>query len=432
MDGAEIVSALRTRGPDGLAAAYDTYADRLFAYCIAMLRDRDAAGDAVHDTFLVAYERVDQLRDPGKLRPWLYAIARNECLRILRARKREAELDEAVAVSDETVDLDTGLRAEELRRLVWAAADGLNDSEREVLELAVRHDLPMPEVARTLGVTDKHAHALLSRARQQLERALGALIVARTGRQDCPTLDGYLSGWDGALTILLRKRIARHIESCQTCAGRKRRDVNASAMLATIPLLAAPLVLRDQVLDDVALVSRRSEVGERAGRFDRDGFPLPLDGGLRRAGLRPAPALGALVIAALVVGGTLFAELRPGGAVTPDPTPSAVPTVVVTGTPSGSTPSRAAPTPPASPTDNPAPEPSRPSTDPPPAPQPTRVATPGTPQPTEPLPTDPSFTIAPADPTGERTVTLPPRTPDPTIDPPIIVDIAPPPPPPTR
>src|SRR5918995_2931797 len=86
VDDAGIVTALRARDPAGLAAAYDEYADRLVAYFAGMLQDRDAAADAVHDTFVIAFERADQLRDPAKLRSWLYAIARNECLRTLRGR----------------------------------------------------------------------------------------------------------------------------------------------------------------------------------------------------------------------------------------------------------------------------------------------------------------------------------------------------------
>ncbi len=74
----------------------------------------------------------------------------------------------------------------------------------------------MAEIAAVLGVPRNHAHALLSRARGQLETSLGALLVARTGRGDC---DGagracWMS-WDGELTVLMRKRINRHIERCR-------------------------------------------------------------------------------------------------------------------------------------------------------------------------------------------------------------------------
>ena len=70
-----------------------------------------------------------------------------------------------------------------------------------------------------------HAHALVSRARGQLERSLGALIVARTGRDACAALDAMLAGWDGRLTVLMRKRISRHIEDCDSCGERKRREL---------------------------------------------------------------------------------------------------------------------------------------------------------------------------------------------------------------
>lgn len=418
VDAAEIVAALRARDPAGLAAAYDGYADRLVSYCTGLLRDREAAADAVHDTFVIAYERAGQLRDPERLRSWLYAIARNECLRTLRGRGRTAELDEAVAVSDETVDFDIGLREAELRELVWAAADGLNPREREVLDLAIRHNLHMPEVARALGVTAKHAHALLSKARQQLERAVGALVVARTGRRDCATLDDLLSDWNGSLTVLLRKRVARHLDSCSTCADRRRRDVSAQALFAATPLLLAPPVLRDQVLatsSHAELAAARAEIAERAGRFDRAGFPIPLDRSPLRAGLRPGPVAAALVIPALVLGGMAIANQRGGPG--PEVPPPLAPVVSESPTPSPSvpatTPAAPSPSPSPSPTQQPPDRPDDPPAAPSPTvqvplpePEPTRTVTPvPTPRPTlTPLPP----VIVPPDPGRTPSETLPP------------------------
>ena len=58
-------------------------------------------------------------------------------------------------------------------------------------------------------------------------------MVARTGRRDCPQLDALLTGWDGALTPLLRKRIARHIDECEICTARRRRLVTPAALLGS-------------------------------------------------------------------------------------------------------------------------------------------------------------------------------------------------------
>ncbi|HEX6329539.1 MAG TPA: sigma-70 family RNA polymerase sigma factor [Jiangellaceae bacterium] len=410
MDDVGIVTALRARDPAGLAAAYDEYADRLVAYCAAMLQDRHAAADAVHDTFVVAYERAGQLRDPGKLRSWLYAIARNECLRLLRGQQRTGQLDEAIAVSDDTVELDAGLRDEQIRELVWSAANGLNPREREVLDLAVRHELEMSEVARALGVPAKHAHALLSKARQQLERAVTVLIVARTGRRDCAELDGLLSGWDGGLTVLLRKRVARHIDGCLNCSARRRSEVNAEALLASVPLLLAPLTLRDEILATASgSEPARAALADRAGRFDRQGFPVPLDAERSRFGIRTGPAAAALALTLAVVGGVFVVDQARSDAPTEPPViaptqqPTPTPTVIPTTQP--------APRPTSAPRDEPEPTvpPGTPAETGPRTPTPTRTA------PTS-LPTrvpDPTLTMPPTREPLPTDIAIPPRrTPD--------------------
>src|ERR1700722_3038123 len=206
----EIVAAIVAGDPAGLAAAYDGYAAVLHGYCRSLLHEPADAADAVQDTFVIAAAKLDGLRDPDRLRPWLYAVARNECHRRLRARARLASLEEAGEMTD-TAAPEIGADADRagLRELVTSALAGLNAGDREVLELSLRHDLNGADLADALGVPLNQAHALASRARTQLERALGALLVARTGRRTCSELDGILGSWDGQLTTLMRKRVSR-------------------------------------------------------------------------------------------------------------------------------------------------------------------------------------------------------------------------------
>ena len=77
----------RGNRPRGLADVYDRYADPLYKYCRSLLGDPADAADAVQDAFVIAASRLGGLRDAERLRAWLYAVARNECLRIGRARK---------------------------------------------------------------------------------------------------------------------------------------------------------------------------------------------------------------------------------------------------------------------------------------------------------------------------------------------------------
>jgi hypothetical protein len=75
-----VVAAVVAGDAEGVGAAYDTYAASLYARCRSVLPADDAA-EAVFDTFLVAAARLDRLRDPDRLGPWLIAVARNECRR---------------------------------------------------------------------------------------------------------------------------------------------------------------------------------------------------------------------------------------------------------------------------------------------------------------------------------------------------------------
>src|ERR1700728_878209 len=129
MRDAEVVASIVAGAPDGLAAAYDRYADPLFQYCRTLLSDPADAADAVQDAFVIAASRLDGLRDPSQLRPWLYAVARNEALRILRSKKGTPALGEARDVTDGSGDAAAESERADLRALLEAAAAGLNPGE---------------------------------------------------------------------------------------------------------------------------------------------------------------------------------------------------------------------------------------------------------------------------------------------------------------
>ncbi|HVL27333.1 MAG TPA: sigma-70 family RNA polymerase sigma factor [Acidimicrobiales bacterium] len=331
MDDAALVLRARDGDREALAAIYDRYGDRLHDFCTSILRDRQEAADAFHDAFVVAAQRLGQLREPSKLRPWLFAIARHEALRRAKARARQQPSEELEGVSADDADLGGGVRREEASRLVWAAAAGLSDRDRALLDLNLRHGLEGQDLADAIGVEAGHAYVLLSRLRDQVERSLGALLVARYGRRDCPELAGILKGWDGRFSPLIRKRVARHADSCDVCAGRRRALASPLALLGAMPLVPCPPGLRDRILGDARLAHHGDAWPEGAG-----GFPPPLEaaGGGRR-GAAAVAAVVALVVAAVILVAPWGNDpegavpVAAGPAVTttlgPDPVPSSVP-----------------------------------------------------------------------------------------------------------
>jgi len=255
----ELACAAAVGDRAALGGIYDRYADRLHDFCIGMLRDREAAADCVQETFCTAAVELTKLRDPDSLRPWLYAVARNEALRHLRRRRREDLSDELPELASSEVGPDTLAARSELAGLIAEAEGGLSDRDRAVLELSYRHGLDALELAEALDVSLVNAAKLVSRLRDTIERSLGALLVARRAQRTpggCAELAEILGNWDGQFSVLMRKRIARHIDSCTSCERDRRDLVNPKSLLGVAPILiAAPWWLRGQTLTKVQLTS---------------------------------------------------------------------------------------------------------------------------------------------------------------------------------
>ncbi len=333
---AHLVSAYLSGDRTALATIYDRYAPGLYDTARAMLSDRHDASDMVQDVFVIAAERLDQLREPDRLKPWLYAVLRNEVYRRTKKRKRAVPTDfQSETVPDVPASYDPrqageGVAYEELASMVRSASAGLDERDRLVLELSVRQGLSGSDLADALGVTAEQSYSLVHRMRERVEKSLGAYAVAKAGRRECPDLDRLLAAWDGEFTVLVRKRVNRHIEECATC-DRSRKTLAPLALFGAAPAFVLPFGLRDRVLAATANVgpgtgsgsgssasSSKSSSNSSAAtsnsrlRFDsRTGFPRAA-----RLGRRALFSLvGSSVAVVAVIGGVLVAQSTNDGRV---------------------------------------------------------------------------------------------------------------------
>ena len=250
---AQLVSAYLDGDRTALASIYDKYAAGLYDTAAAMLSDRHDAADMVQDVFCIAAERLNQLRDPDRLKPWLYAVLRNEVYRRTKKRKRATPTDfqaettpDVVAAFDPNAD-GAAASFDELAELVRSAAAGLDERDRLVLELSVRQGLTGTDLADALGVTPEQSYTLVHRMRDRIEKSLGAFTVAKMGSKECNELATIISGWNGEFSILIRKRVARHIDDCSICE-RTRSKYAPLALFGAAPVFVLPFGLREKVL----------------------------------------------------------------------------------------------------------------------------------------------------------------------------------------
>jgi RNA polymerase sigma factor (sigma-70 family) len=322
-DDQELVDALRRADTDAPAKLYDSYGERLHDYAYALIEQREAAADAVHDALVTAQGCVERLREPVRLRAWLYALTR------FQVRARMAHRNTPV----DGLPLPDPERQEdpELADLVRETLGELSGNEREVVELSLRHGLTPGEVGAVLGLTSRQAATRLGRARDHLEIAAAAVVLARTGRAHCPDLSAMVDSWEGPLTPLLRRRLSGHIGGCEVCTEGRHRQVSAVRLLDLVPVAFPPISLRRRVIDTCVNPERdqtRTLITDRGDSFDRTGFPVAVERRSRRRRprrLAPVVLAGACVLAAtgamVVMNGREAANSTLSPAATPSTSP---------------------------------------------------------------------------------------------------------------
>jgi RNA polymerase sigma-70 factor (ECF subfamily) len=183
LEGPDLESVIkRAQGHDAeaLGKIYRLYVRRVFGLCRYMLDSRESAEDATSEVFLKLQRSIESYDGSTPFPRWLLRVAGNQCIDLLRRRKRGrqviVEVEDGVAVieatSPEPSPLSAVLSTEE-RAQVRDAIAHLPENYRVPLVLRYYGELSYDEIAQQLGLRTNYVAALLFRAKQELRRTLG-------------------------------------------------------------------------------------------------------------------------------------------------------------------------------------------------------------------------------------------------------------------
>ena len=144
------------------------YGTSLLRMCCLHLRDAALAEDAVQDTFLKAYRRLDGLRDEGSERAWLMSIAINTCRDYLRSSWHR-RVDGSLTPDDLP---ERACEPENPDCTVLTEVRKLKPRYREVILLRYYQDLKLGEIAKALGISLSSVKYRLKSAEKQLRKRL--------------------------------------------------------------------------------------------------------------------------------------------------------------------------------------------------------------------------------------------------------------------
>jgi RNA polymerase sigma-70 factor (ECF subfamily) len=168
----ELVERARSGDPDAFEALIRAVGDHLLAVARKILRDPDAAEDALQSAVIRGWRSLPRLRDPARFDQWLYRILVMSCYAEANRRRRVA--GEVRLLATEPADNDPfGAIAD--RDVLEKAFKALTPNHRAIVVLHFFADLPLAEVADVLGINHGTARSRLHYALRAMRSALDAL-----------------------------------------------------------------------------------------------------------------------------------------------------------------------------------------------------------------------------------------------------------------
>jgi RNA polymerase sigma-70 factor (ECF subfamily) len=184
-DGALVVKA-RAGEAEAFRALVERHSHRLFQLAFRMTGNQEDAEDVVQDSFLRAFRRLDQLDGRASFGTWLYRIAANCSVDLVRSRiarferrSVDGEIEDAVfSIPAGGPSPERSAMSSQIRDRVSEAMNDLSPAERTAFVLRHFEGMPMEEVGRVLGCCANTAKHSVFRAVHKLRRALEPLANA--------------------------------------------------------------------------------------------------------------------------------------------------------------------------------------------------------------------------------------------------------------
>jgi RNA polymerase sigma factor (sigma-70 family) len=221
-------------------AIFRRYHQPLYRFCLAILGNPEDAQDALQNTMAKVLRALPGEERKIELKPWLYRIAHNESIDLLRRRRETRELDVEQIAPGYGLAEDAATR-ERLRGLI-ADLKELPERQREVLVMRELSGLEFEEIGAALSTSGAVARQTLYEARQSLRQM-------EEGREmSCATVAKALSDGDGRVTR--RRDVRAHLRACADCRA-FRDEIKGRqhdfAALSPLPAVAAAGMLQGLV-----------------------------------------------------------------------------------------------------------------------------------------------------------------------------------------
>lgn len=181
-DLAALIEKAKRNDQEAISELYWYSSSELLRVVKVMVKDNDTVNDILQDTYIKAFARLDQLQNPERLIPWLKVIANNTAKDWLKKKKpilfsemsnQEGMDGLSFVETRESTDIDVNPEMaadeKEVQRLVMEILDQLPEDQRMVVGMFYYEEMPVKDIAETLGVSENTVKSRLVYARKKIK-----------------------------------------------------------------------------------------------------------------------------------------------------------------------------------------------------------------------------------------------------------------------
>jgi RNA polymerase sigma factor (sigma-70 family) len=163
----------RVKGGDkeAFGGLVDAHKDMVYTLCLRMLTSEADAEEAAQEVFVKAFRFLESFQERARFSTWLYRIAYNHCISVIRKKVKVIDLESEVPegeVEEGEMNGVENLTAQERRRYLKMALESLTETDAVVVTLFYYEELSLEEISAVTGLSSSNIRIKLHRSRKKM------------------------------------------------------------------------------------------------------------------------------------------------------------------------------------------------------------------------------------------------------------------------
>jgi RNA polymerase sigma-70 factor, ECF subfamily len=185
MDEISLIERLKQGDSSAFDEIVNRFRKQVFTTCIGFVHNAEDAEDLAQDVFIEVFRSIRNFRSDSKLSTWLYRIAVNKSLNLLRKHKKNTMLvffenmfgaengnEQEKIYASESTEADKNFELKELKKVLEKAIDSLPKNQKTAFVLAKYDEMSYSEISEIMGLSLSSVESLIHRAKTGLQKKL--------------------------------------------------------------------------------------------------------------------------------------------------------------------------------------------------------------------------------------------------------------------